>query len=186
MTLELAKVYPSVVPEIGAAELDGEPKLTLDLGQGMLAILVEDFDDTIENVSPVDARELGLPEDDLWDRAFQNLGALFASGAIPVQVGTNPSGEKTSIVGPHWLASSMLSSPGLQEYFAGLLGSKDLLAHLPGRDIVVFAPYPCSAEIAAEAVNIVSRVQSEIVKPWADLSFVFTQEGIRKYVRDST
>ena len=181
MAINLAKLYPSVVPEASADELGEGPRLTLEIGESMIAILVEDFDDAIENVLPDDVKALGLPEDDVWDRAYQNLGELFRSGDIPVQIGTRQTGETTAIVGPHWLASSMLSSPGLQEYFCGRLGATALLAHLPGRDFVVFTPHPCSEEISSEAADIVKRLQGDLPNPWVDLSFVFTQDGLQRW-----
>lgn len=180
MAIELANLYPSIVPKTWLTDFEPGSTITLDMREGMVALLVEDFGEAIENVSPAAVHEQDVPLDDLWDRAYQNLGELFGSGAMAVQVGALQTGEKTVIVGPHWLASSMLASPGLQEYFARLLESPELQAYLPGQEYVVFTPYPCSFTTANEAVKIVEHLGTELEKPWTDLSFVFTQEGLRK------
>ena len=181
MAIDPSKLFPSILPKTSLAEFEPGSTISLDMGEGMIAVLVEDSDDeAVDSVSPAAVREQDLPLDDLWDRAFQNLGELFGSGVIPVQVGALQTGEKTVIVGPHWLASSMLASPGLQEYFARLLEAPELQVYLPGQEYVVFTPFPCSFATSNEAVKIVAHLKEELEKTWDDLSFVYTQDGLRR------
>jgi hypothetical protein len=134
--IELARVYPYLVPAayLEAGNHQGPPPR--HLGHAVYVALAEDFDGAARVSYPEDR-----PDDEDGARVFrtaqQNLVRAVMEGKVPVTGFQAPRGLPALLFGPEWLAASCLLLPDLYQLAAQHLGEGPLCASIPHREAMI-------------------------------------------------
>jgi len=176
-SISLDNIFPAVTPEGYLEELGKGSYVAWDLGHDLALMLWQDQGSVIKSVSPSDLAGFGLQDDDLWNLSFQNLNRVVNNGDIKIEAVGFPGDETVVVAGPHWLASSLVLHGGLHAFISEQIGSQDLMAVVPDREMAVFFSNNCSAQLRSSVESICADIVRASRKPFGWRLFSYSTEG---------
>lgn len=133
--LDPSRLYPFLLT---AARLEAD-SVAESVGHGLFLGFAEDHDGAAR-ILHADAPLLRRLEGSPLAVATLNLARAVADGKVTIGLGTAPTGQPWMVFGPQWLAASCLFLPDLRNFAAAHLGTNDLCACAPHRDVLVVFP----------------------------------------------
>ena len=169
--LDPLRLYPFLLTAARLdAHLEAEP-----LGHGLFLGFAEDHDGAAR-ILHAGAPLLSGLEGSPLAVATLNLARAVAGGRVTIGVGTAPTGQRWMVFGPQWLAASCLFLPDLRNFAAAHVGTNDLCACAPHRDLLVVFPTG-NESTRAQLAEHFDKWMREGRKPLCTGMFLLTDHG---------
>jgi hypothetical protein len=172
------EIFPCIVPISYLNAVGSSSCIHRPIGNGLVSMLVVDSGVSIRNLSPIEADDLVESIADAWHLAIYNLDQAFQNQRLVVHVMDYPSGGKGVLIGPSYLAPSLLIHPGIPLWLMQLLGAEDLLAVVPERDSAFVYSASAAADVLAGAEKFAFEAGTNSTKPYGRQLFSITTAGI--------
>lgn len=140
-SLDLAKVYPYVVPE-GYAKLapTGPEGFLPALGHNVYAMLVQDLKGICRNLHPAELERAKVTMAEAHRQALANLELLAKGDLITKSLHLGPEGLPLMLWSGHWLVASCIRLPGLYDFCCRRLQTESLCVSIPQRETMLVFP----------------------------------------------
>ena len=135
--IDLARLYPYVTPR-SYLDAGTEQQEIRALDHGLVLLLAEDNDGVCRILDRGALEDEGLDVDRALERAVSNLEAALKRRDIPIARFDGSGGLIR--FGDHWLAASCIVLPGLRDFVSSQLGTDDIYAAIPHRDVLLCFP----------------------------------------------
>lgn len=140
-SLDLAKVYPYVVPEGYAKIAPPNPKGFLPtLGHNVYAMLVQDLNGICRNLQPSELEQAKVTIAEAHRQALANLELLAKGDQIRKSLHRGPDGLPFILWSGHWLAASCIRLPELYNFCSKQLQTENLCVSIPQRETMLVFP----------------------------------------------
>jgi hypothetical protein len=181
VTLNLAKIYPYVIPVAHLEYQSAQPEgLTYPLGHGLGVTLIYDIGGLVRDVAEAELTAAGLTPQPAHARALENLVALVKSGAIPIRRCNGPQDKPFLMFTEHSLSPSCMLLPGLRALATKHLGTDRFCVCLPHRDSMILFPTADEA-FRAEMMSVIRQAQADARGPLSFGLFQLDADGVREF-----
>ncbi len=175
---DIDRCFPYVVPkEYLPFQPDDGKGLVRPFGHGLFVLLVQDQDGLVQNVTPDDLNASKMNAEAAHKKALDNLQGLFSSGKIKaMKYDEGPQDRPFIVIGEHWGAAACILLPQVRVFAQKNLGTDEILASIPHRDVMLLFPKPDKKDFA-DLQKFVAEHESEGRKPLTFELFELTEKG---------
>lgn len=175
--IDTTSLYPYLVPETYEQLAGAASGFYRPIGGGIVAAVVRELPNSVASLSPRDLDEMAQDEDAVWEIAMHNLHRELSEGRIVVQTIDFPGGGQGLLIGPHWVAASVLLHTGAYPWFEEALGSSDLAAVVANREALFLYSRSADPEVLRGADIFEREALANVVKPLGPVRFALNGDG---------
>jgi len=164
ITIDRTRLYPLIVPA-GYLPAGSPSPARMPLLDGLeVALVIDHPGGSIEEgitaglaeyVRDIDLTDAGLTLADAYRIAIENLMSAAENGLVQAAGASGPDGKVRFVIwADHWLAATCLLLPGVYQMASSALSTKDVVAAIPHRDVLIMFADKGPADRAATAEMI--------------------------------